>query len=426
MGINTVSHIRLYRSVEEFNSAYTGDEYIEPWVSLCLENSGVSFNKTWYDKLIGVPLTFNIISGGTIEYGLSNGNISYAKTIEYSVNGGEWTSFTPTENVRFVEIPVNAGDTIQFRGDNAGYSGEYEEEGETYMYINCFLPGENNPPLYTIEGNIMSLVNSTGFSAVTELTQAFAFYNLFYNCETLISAKNLRLPATTLANYCYESMFEYCTSLTTPPELPATALTDGCYNSMFYNCTSLTTAPALPATALTERCYGSMFSKCTSLVTAPSLPATTLANYCYQQMFNGCASLTTVPADYLPATTLATYCYQGMFNGCTSLTTAPELPATTLTTYCYQNMFNGCTSLTTAPALPATTLANYCYQQMFRNCTSLNYIKCLATNISASNCTTNWVNGVAASGTFVKNPNMTGWTTSTSGIPSGWTVQDAS
>lgn len=127
----------------------------------------------------------------------------------------------------------------------------------------------------------------------------------------------------------------------------------------------------------------------------------------------------------LPATTLANHCYRGMFSRCTSLTTAPELPATTLTNYCYGSMFYGCTSLTTAPELPATTLANYCYSQMFFNCTSLNSITCLATNISATGCTTNWVSGVAASGTFTKADGMTSWTTGVNGMPTGWTVVDA-
>ena len=62
---------------------------------------------------------------------------------------------------------------------------------------------------------------------------------------------------------------------------------------------------------------------------------------------------------------------------------------------------------------------------MFQGCTSLNYIKCLATNISASNCTTDWVNGVANSGTFVKNPSMSSWRTGNNGIPTNWTVEDA-
>lgn len=153
------------------------------------------------------------------------------------------------------------------------------------------------------------------------------------------------------------------------------------------------------------------------------LPTTTLAEHCYQYMFYNCTNLTTAPE--LPSTTLASDCYGNMFYNCASLTTAPELSATTLAEYCYTGMFWGCTSLTTAPALPATTLVYYCYGNMFFNCTSLNSITCLATDISASSCTLGWVQGVASTGTFVKNAAMTSWTTGVNGIPDGWTVVDA-
>lgn len=168
-----------------------------------------------------------------------------------------------------------------------------------------------------------------------------------------------------------------------------------------------------------------MFKGCTGLTDASNLilAATSLQNQCYGSMFSGCTSLTAAPA--LPATTLANNCYNGMFAGCTGLTAAPELPATTLAAGCYGSMFAGCTSLTTAPELPATTLANRCYNGMFDGCTSLNYIKCLATDVSANRCTEGWLSRVASSGTFVKNPNMSSWTTGTDGIPSNWTVQDA-
>ena len=112
-----------------------------------------------------------------------------------------------------------------------------------------------------------------------------------------------------------------------------------------------------------------------------------------------------------------------MFYGCTSLTTAPELPATTLAQACYQSMFYGCTSLTTAPELPAQTLVQNCYRQMFYNCTSLNYIKCLATDISATDCTLNWVYNVAPTGDFVKDPSMNSWLIdNVNGVPIGWTL----
>ena len=128
-----------------------------------------------------------------------------------------------------------------------------------------------------------------------------------------------------------------------------------------------------------------------------------------------------------PDTALRFYCGYALFSGCTALTDVVdlELPATTLNNYCYMAMFRGCRSLTSAPVLPATTLNNFCYAQMFNGCTNLNYIKCLATNISANGCTTNWVSGVAQSGTFVKNPSMTGWSRGTEGIPTNWTITDA-
>lgn len=168
-----------------------------------------------------------------------------------------------------------------------------------------------------------------------------------------------------------------------------------------------------------------LFYNCSNIVNVSSnfLPATTLAAACYRHMFANCTSLTTVPE--LPATTLADSCYGYMFKDCTSLTTAPALPATTLAVSCYNSMFENCTSLTTAPALPATTLADYCYGYMFYNCTKLNYIKMLATNISAYDCLYYWVRGVSSTGTFVKNTAMTSLPTGVSGIPSGWTVQNA-
>ena len=113
-----------------------------------------------------------------------------------------------------------------------------------------------------------------------------------------------------------------------------------------------------------------------------------------------------------------------MFSGCSLLTSAPALPATTLESGCYDDMFSGCISLTQAPALPATTLEFSCYRGMFSGCSNLNYIKMLATDISATICLSNWVDGVASSGTFVKHPDMNSLQTGDSGIPNGWIVED--
>ena len=315
----------------------------------------------------------------------------------------------------------------------------------------------------------------TSAPALPATTMAKGCYRgMFGSCTSLTTAP--ALPATTLADSCYEDMFAGCTSLTSAPQLPATTMEESCYQAMFDSCTSLTTAPALPATTLADSCYYFMFGRCTNLRTAPSLPATTLADWCYHEMFVECTNLRTAPA--LPATTLADYCYQGMFIGCTSLSSAPSLPATALTENCYYSMFSGCTSLTSAPTLPATvladscyggmfenctnltstpslpamtlangcyegmfidctsltiaptlpatTLAEECYMSMFHGCTNLSRVTCLATDISAFQCTGLWLLNVAEDGTFVKASGMNDWSTGVDGIPDGWTVQNAS
>ena len=165
-----------------------------------------------------------------------------------------------------------------------------------------------------------------------------------------------------------------------------------------------------------------LFKDCSLLTSAPSLPATVLSYGCYAGLFYGCSNLTEAPV--LPATEMKAASYIIMFSGCSSLTTAPELPATTLDDSCYSQMFEGCTSLAEAPELPATTLVQACYSGMFKDCTSLSRIVCKATDISAQSCLVDWVNNVSSQGTFVKSIGVQ-WPEGVSGIPEGWTVQDA-
>lgn len=99
------------------------------------------------------------------------------------------------------------------------------------------------------------------------------------------------------------------------------------------------------------------------------------------------------------------------------------LPATTLATSCYNGMFYSCSNLTVAPELPATTLVRYCYDYMFNGCNKLNYIKAMFTTTPSMSYTDEWVEGVALSGTFVKNKNASWSVTGEDGIPSGWIVK---
>ena len=311
-------------------------------------------------------------------------------TIETSTDRTTWSIFGTTSTTA-LNIPVLANSKTYIRCTANTWGHSWAD------CTNTFSTATGN---FNVGGNIMSLLFGNTFNG-NELnfpTQnaTFIFSRLFQGNEYLVSASKLILRAMILNESCYDLMFFGC-NLVNPPALPALALAPSCYRQMFSGCYSLTTAPVLPATTLANGCYSSMFSECIALTTAPALPATTLTPYCYSLMFDRC----------------------------TSLTTAPALPATTLENYCYSSMFSHCTSLTTAPALPATTLTPYCYMVMFDDCPSLNNVTCLATNISASDCTTAWLRGVSATGTFKKNSSMSGWASGNNGIPTGWTVQNA-
>ena len=403
-------YINSFATENDIQTALENGELLKPYVAYIEDVDRIDWNSKEIVDYATEYLTFNILSAGTINWTASKTDVT--KTIDYKLNNGEWVSITSNTGSSAPTITVNSGDKVQFRGNNTQY-------GTSYSNYNSF----GSSASFEVEGNIMSLIYGDDFKNKLTISGRYAFASLFRGCVNLVSAENLILPATTLANSCYYEMFYGCTSLTTAPELPSTTLPNNCYYGMFQNCKSLTTAPELPAEILAYGCYYRMFEGCKSLVTAPALPSTTLANSCYKEMFYNCASLTTAPA--LPATTLADGCYYEMFYGCTSLTTAPELPATSLANSCYQSMFQGCIKLTSAPVLPATTLVYWCYNNMFRDCKNLNYIKCLATDISASDCIYYWVNGVASTGTFVKAAGMTSWPTGINGIPTGWTVQDA-
>ena len=438
-----------------------------------------------------VPLTFEITSGGVINWKATSNDT--VKTIWYSTNNGlSWTQYTSSLEGNSFEVEV--GDVVLFRGDNDCY-GKLNSDTD-------FSTFSGTTAKFNVRGNIMSLLDSTWYSASTTLVSGSTFLKLFGGCTTLVDASKLQLPATTLkpycyrnmfigchsltgapklnamimddfcyagmfhdcrslvvapklpstnlGNYCYDAMFALCSNLTVAPELPATVISAYSYSEMFHLCTSLVNAPDLPGTTLSNQCYRGMFygcsslthpsvmsaatsiaywacvgmyEKCTSLVTPPELPATTLGPWAYDGMFRGCTSLATAPV--LPASALSDHCYAEMFNGCTALTDGPGLSATTLATGCYMAMFSACTSLSGAPVLPASTLVSECYREMFYGCSNLDYIMCLATDIFAENCTTNWVSGVAATGTFVKHLEMDDWEIdSPHGVPEGWTLEN--
>ena len=302
--------------------------------------------------------------------------------LEYSVNGGDWKPFTWYSGANFGGEKGN----LRLRGVNSKGTGE---SNSSYSYFKF----RDGIPV-TCTGDIRTLVDYNNYLK-EDVAKDARFYYLFKNCKSLISA----------------------------PKLPSKILADHCYAYMFSGCENLKTAPELPATELSESCYSGMFMQCKSLKSAPALPAESLAKYCYSQMFSSCKSIEAAPV--LPAKILAEACYDNMFTGCSNLKSAPELPAKTLVQSCYNAMFRNCLNLESAPILAAETLANKCYSYMFQYCEKLEHITMLATDMGTAFMPLDlWLVGVSSTGTFTKAASMTTLPEGTSGIPTGWTVEN--
>lgn len=390
-----------------------------------------------------IPMTFQILTDGRINLTQQGTSSSTNYQYQYSLNGGSWTTITGGSGVNVV-----SGDTLAVRNNNSSGSTPNSNSGYFIFSTTC------NFNLY---GNAASWYSSN-FST-KNLSTSYLFYDLFMNCTGLKSAKNLIIPiSSSIANRMFYQMFKGCSNLEYPPQIKtsssysySTVSTYGLYGC-FQDCTNLKYTPTINFGNISQQGCIYMFSECTNLTDnyitfnncdriyeygcydmyynckklvnlhgLTTLHASRVDTYGCYRMFRYCGFEV---APDLPATTINTYCYFTMFNGCSKLKTAPAiLPATTLYQNCYRTMFSNCTNLENAPELPATSLATSCYHYLFNGCSKINYIKCGATsNINTTNCS-NWVNGVSATGTFVKKTSAT-WGSGISAIPSGWTVQN--
>ena len=417
-------YISILNTTADFFSFIASSECMIPHLSLTRDDYKVHYVDCSY-------LTFTALEEGTFTLTIGSGvSTSLLESVAYSIDEGEtWTTASnqDDETVTLTTPTIRKGDRVLWKGVGTSMSVADTSTAQADRLASSSIFSSSGK--FIAAGNVMSLLYGDDFKGETsfEDNSSSNLALLFYNSK-IVSADKMYLPATTATDNVYLRMFNGCSLLLAAPDFLLMTLADNCCYAMFNGCTSLKTLPndLLPATTMTANCYRIMFANCTSLKEIPNgfLPATTLANVCYRAMFQKCTSLTTVPSDLLPATTLANECYYGMFNGCTSLTTAPELPATTLAEICYDTMFNGCISLTTAPELPATTLVYGCYRNMFFGCYNLNSITCLATDISASECTFEWMKYVSSRGTFTKHISTDSWTRGISGIPSNWTVKN--
>jgi hypothetical protein len=118
-----------------------------------------------------------------------------------------------------------------------------------------------------------------------------------------------------------------------------------------------------------------------------------------------------------------------LFKDCTLLTKAPKLHGESSIRespgeYSFYRTFDGCTNLIEAPRIDYLSTNECCYKKMFYGCSKLSKIEArYISDISATNCTSEWLHGVSSSGINIFNSSYAlkdAWETGSSGIPSGW------
>lgn len=398
-----------------------------------------------YAKPKEVPnyLCFTALESGTftltIGANLGTNLLSY---VEYSLDGNTWVK-TNNVNSTIITITtptVNAGDKVYWRGSGTRNSPSRETNTNNKGIFSSTCK-------FDISGNIASYLFGKNYKNAT-LTQR-AFVGLFMNCTNLVNAQDLETDpiSTNYDDYAY--LFYGCTSLLTSPDLSKIPINEYIFAGMFQGCTSLVSTSELPQTALMRNCYDRMYMGCTALTVPSPIGAKVFKQSSCSQMYYGCTHLTKAAA--MTVDDAENSAFWGMYQGCTLLTDAenitinsfsgtnicqnmfrqcsslvdkiPTINASSITNGCFTYMYYLCSNLTKAHSFPALTLLPTCYSFMYHS-TKVNYVKMYATDISATNCLTNWLYAVPnnSSCIFVKNINAQWTDTGWSAVPTNWTV----
>lgn len=146
------------------------------------------------------------------EDGVCFSSLNTAISIYYQIDMGDWLALEP-----------------------AAYSQSISKGQRLYIK-------SNTPFTFLITGRckIGGDIRSIKYGDNYKIFNGGNYSRAFANCTTIEEVEpNLLQYVTDLSDYCYDGMFEGCTSLTTAPELPVTILTSYCYRNMFNGCSKL-------------------------------------------------------------------------------------------------------------------------------------------------------------------------------------------
>ena len=210
-------------------------------------------------------LTFKNISSSdiTVRFGKSSSSgSSTSVNLQYSLNGGSWTSYsngsTVVDNAK--AITLTPGSNVRWKGSNTSFNNIYSG---TNLFRKFKVTGS-----IKIYGDIASLLNGGSGSQVSlptnqRQTVNGTFYDLFTGMP-VTDASGLRLTVSgCYSDTLYQRLFANCTALTRMPKIEVSGSTTG-YTAAFIGCTSLPTAN-IGSVEKIDSYLSSMFKNCTSL-----------------------------------------------------------------------------------------------------------------------------------------------------------------
>lgn len=174
-----------------------------------------------YSEIGQQPLNFKMPNGGNLT--LTKVGNPAAVTLQYSLNGGQWTTWTETNNVRTIALTAN--DVVYIRNASSTTTQFSTAQNDYYIF-------SGDAATYGA-GSIMSLLCS---NPATATMSAWCFRRLFYNFANLLTAPDM--PATTGANYCYYATL-YGTGITESPEIMLEVVNTSACRSFMSNCSNL-------------------------------------------------------------------------------------------------------------------------------------------------------------------------------------------
>lgn len=230
--MNFEKHTGIFATSGDVRNALIEGNLHNPYIAIVQDGNYIDWNSMEQSRQ--VPLTFDILSGGTILFRAQSN--AAARTVQYRLNGGEWTTITSATGSSAPEIQVEAGDKVEWKGNNASYA--VRTDNATRFTLSTAY--------FNLRGNLMSLIDAENYPTMTEMPSGtHNFWAMFFHTN-VVDASELILPIKP-REYAFYYFFKDCPTLIKSPVFggmdPEAAHNTILPNNAFYytleNCTGL-------------------------------------------------------------------------------------------------------------------------------------------------------------------------------------------